>query len=272
MYRDVAQWQGVRHRVLEQDTPIHQVVRETGIGRNTVRKMLRHPLPPPYGPAGGRARPKLGPHTSSVRRLLHENAVLPPSARLSIQAIYERLRDEEGFAGAYGTVKEYARLTVPDVGDIWERAYDLLISLERKRAVDFLFMLSRTEPPVISPERTERFSRETGPVVSVISKPDRRAQARQAAFEWMRAALQNGVDHDALRREVRDIPGFEDLLDRLHTGRLSDRNRAMVVLASHRGLSRRVICRFLGIGRNTCRKYLRAFAEGGHEALFARQR
>lgn len=45
MYRDVAQWSGIRRRILEQGTPIRQVVRETGISRKTVRKMLQHPLP-----------------------------------------------------------------------------------------------------------------------------------------------------------------------------------------------------------------------------------
>ena len=50
---------------------------------------------------GPRSRryPKLGPHTASVRRMLQENVTLPPSARLSIKAIYERIRDEEGFRG-----------------------------------------------------------------------------------------------------------------------------------------------------------------------------
>ena len=99
MYRDVAQWSNIRHRILEKGISIRQVVRETGISRKTVRKMLDHPLPQPYGPRS-RRYPKLGPHTASVQRMLRENATLPPSARLSVKAIYERIRDEEGFAAA----------------------------------------------------------------------------------------------------------------------------------------------------------------------------
>ena len=101
MYRDVAQWAGIRRRILREGASIRQVVRETGISRNTVRKMLDHPLPKPYGPRS-RRYPKLGPHTASVQRMLRENATLPPSARRSVKVIYECIRDEEGFGGSYG--------------------------------------------------------------------------------------------------------------------------------------------------------------------------
>jgi hypothetical protein len=58
--------------------------------------------------------------------MLQENSTLPPSARLSIKSIYERIRDKEGFRGSYGSVKDYARPIEPDKGCIWEYAYDLL--------------------------------------------------------------------------------------------------------------------------------------------------
>ena len=50
---------------------------------------------------------------------------MPPSARLSIKAIYNRIRNEEGFRGNYGSVKDYARLIASDKNCIWEYAYDL---------------------------------------------------------------------------------------------------------------------------------------------------
>ena len=113
MYRDLAQWSGIRDQVLRKGISIRQVVRETGISGKTVRKMLDHPLPQPYRPRS-RRYPKLGPHTSSVQRMLRENATLPPSARLSIKAIYERIRDTERFRGSYGSVSDYARSIAPD--------------------------------------------------------------------------------------------------------------------------------------------------------------
>ena len=147
----------------------------------------------------------------------------------------------------------------------------MLTSLEKKRAIDFLFLLSRADPPVISTSRTEQFFRAAARVINIAPKPDRREQERQAAFEWMRAVLQKEVSPDALRRETGDVPDFAALLDRLYDGRLSDRNRSMAVLASRRGISSGTVCAFLGINKQTYRKYLRTFENCGHAALFARQ-
>jgi transposase len=270
MYRDVAQWAKIRHRILVEGVSQRQVVRETGISRVTIRKMLAHSHPQSYGPRS-RRYPKLGPHTASVRRMLRENATLPPAARLSVRAMYERIRDQEGFRGSYGAVKDYVRPLPSDDGCIWEYAYDLLVSLDKKRAIDFLFCLSRADPPVISPARAEQFFRDFGRITIAPPKPDRREQARRAAFEWMRALLQKEVSDEALRREVGDLPELARLLQRLYEGRLSARNRSMAVLAKRRGLSRSVVCPFLGISKATYLKYLRLFEQGGVAALFARQ-
>jgi transposase len=132
-------------------------------------------------------------------------------------------------------------------------------------------LLSRAEPPVISKSHAEQFFRAVSRVTDVAPKPDERAQSRQAACEWMRAVLQKDIDFNTLRQELRDLPDLPALLHRLYDGRLSDRNRSMVVLANRRGLSSSTLCGFLGIDKKTYRKYLRAFEKGGHAALFARQ-
>jgi transposase len=150
-----------------------------------------------------------------VQRILWENATLPPLARLSVKAIYERLRDTEGFRGSYRSVKDYVRTIAP--------------------------------------------------------APDTREQVRQAAFEWMRALLQKEIRLDALLQEIGDTPDAKALLDRLYDGRLSDRNRSVVVLANRHGIRRDSVRDFLGIDIKTHRKYLRTFQDGGYAALFARQ-
>jgi transposase len=258
MYRDAVQWSGIRNRIIEQGAPIRQVVRESGVSRSTVRKMLKHPLPGPYAGAG-RRRPKLGPHTASIGRLLHENACIPPSARLSVRAIYERIRDEEGFSGTYRTVLSYARSLPPTTALTNQFTCDLLASLEDE-ARDLLFLMP-TNPRLLAEDQPGSIARMRGS----------RDQARLAAFEWMHTVLQNKIKRDVLRREVGDVAGFDSLLDHLRKGRLSDRNRAMVILASRYGLSERTVCRFLRISRNTIRRYVRTFEEKGPAALFARQ-
>jgi transposase len=270
MYRDVVQWAKIRHCILVEGVSRRQMVRETGISRKTIRKMLAHPQPPPYG-SGSPRYPKLGPHTASVQRMLRENATLPPTARLSVRAMYERLRDQEGFRGSYGAVKNYVRPIARDDGCIWEYAYDLLVSLDKKRAIDFLFCLSRADSPVISPAQTEQFFHRFGRVTITPPRTDRREQARRAAFDWMRALLQKDISDETLRREVGDLPELAPLLQRLYEGRLSHRNRSMAVLATHRGLGKSVVCPFLGIDEKTYRRYLRLFEQGGAAALFGRE-
>src|SRR4051794_23869249 len=108
MYRNVAQWSDIRDRVLNNEISIHRVAREVGISRVTVRKMLKYPAPQAYA-SGDRRRSKLGPHTASIQRLLHENTLVPRLARISVRGVYERIRNDEGFTGTYRTVQRYVR-------------------------------------------------------------------------------------------------------------------------------------------------------------------
>jgi hypothetical protein len=164
------------------------LVAERGISRKSVRKMLNDPRPKPYGPRN-RRYPKLGPHTASVQRMLRENATLPPSARLSVKAIYECIRNEEGFGGSYDSVKGYARPIARDNACLWEYAYDLLISLDKRRAIDFLFLLSRSSfypvPIHRSYPPSARSSSSTTRVGWSASPPGR---ARQCLVPWRRTA------------------------------------------------------------------------------------
>lgn len=270
MYRDVVQWANIRHRVLVEGVSRSQIARETGIDRKTIRKILAHPYPPPPSKRR-RSHPKLGPHISSIRRLLHENAALPPSARLSAQAIFERIRGDEGFGGSYSTVRDYVRPIPRQKISIWEYTYDLLMSLPRDRAIEFLFMLSHAEPPVISQARTEILFRAAGPITNAEPKPDRHELARKAAWGWMHSILQGTSPSSQVREELGDLPDLARLLHQVREGRRSDRNKALAVLAHRHGISLRTACGFLGIDRKTYGKHIRAYAQGGIDALFARK-
>ena len=68
-----------------------------------------------------------------------------------------------------------------------------------------------------------------------------------------------------------DIPDLSILLQHLHNGRLLDRNRAMVALASRRKIPSQTICAFLGVGKAFVRKYRNKFNSNGAEAMFAPQ-
>jgi transposase len=94
---------------------------------------------------------------------------------------------------------------------------------------------------------------------------------QQVAFEWMRAVLQKEIKSDALQREIGYIPDLDVLLRHLYDGRLSQRNRSMVILAGRRSLSNRQISSFLAVSKRTCERYRRLFETGGSAALFARR-
>jgi hypothetical protein len=99
--------------------------------------------------------------------------------------------------------------------------------------------------------------------ISVAPKRSKRDQAKETAFEWMRAVLQREIDISALRHDVGDLCQLDELTRQLYEGRLSDRNRSMVILASRHGVRKSLVCRFLGIDRKTVRKYLNKFEHAG---------
>jgi transposase len=86
---------------------------------------------------------------------------------------------------------------------------------------------------------------------------------RPLHIEWMRRLLQKESNQDDLNYELGDIPGLSILFGHLHNGRLMDRNRAMVALASHRKIPSRTICEFLGVGKAFVRKYRNKFDSEG---------
>jgi DNA-binding CsgD family transcriptional regulator len=91
------------------------------------------------------------------------------------------------------------------------------------------------------------------------------------AFDWMLAVLQKKIDYRDLRHQLGDVTDLETLLNYLYSGRLSERNKSMAILACQRGLTNDTICRFLGISSNTLWNYKRTFAKGASDALFSRK-
>ena len=172
MYRDRVLWAKVRHRILVDGVPIHQMARVIGMSRKTIRKMLANHLPKPYGPRA----PKC-------------------------------------------------------------------------------------------PQRTAIYSQQS----SVVRKRSGPLEAKEVAFEWMRAVLQREIGISALRHDVGDLPELQELTRRLYEGRLSERNRSLVILANRHGVRSSLACRFLAINRKTARKYIRKFAHAGASGLFAPQ-
>lgn len=88
---------------------IREAARVFGVHRKTVRKVLRYSIPPGYQRTVERRRPKLDGFTGVIEQMLETDASRPRKQRHTAKRIYERLRDEYGFAGGYTIVKDYVR-------------------------------------------------------------------------------------------------------------------------------------------------------------------
>jgi transposase len=102
-------YQRIRRACHVEGMSIREAARVFGVHRGTVRKMLRYSIPPGYRRQGEPVRPKLGPYTGVIDRILEEDRGRPAKQRHTAVRIWERLKDEHGFAGGYTTVKDYVR-------------------------------------------------------------------------------------------------------------------------------------------------------------------
>ena len=80
-----------------------------GVDRKTVRKMLSFSVPPGYRRSAPPRRPKLGPFTGIIDRILEDDRTSHRKQRHTAKRIFDRLRDEYGFTGGYTIVKDYVR-------------------------------------------------------------------------------------------------------------------------------------------------------------------
>ncbi|MXY22220.1 MAG: hypothetical protein F4Y49_12920 [Dehalococcoidia bacterium] len=84
---------------------IRYAFRLFGLRRDTIRKMLPHSVPPGYRRSKPPRRPKIGPHTGVIDRILKDDLNVPKKHRHTAMRIYKRLRDEHGVEGGCTIVK-----------------------------------------------------------------------------------------------------------------------------------------------------------------------
>ena len=99
----------VRRAVMVEGMSIREASRVFNLHRDTVRKMLAYSAPPGYRRQFPPRRPKLEPFTGVIDTILENDLRLPRKQRHTAQRIFQRLRDEHGFAGGYTIVKDYVR-------------------------------------------------------------------------------------------------------------------------------------------------------------------
>jgi transposase len=99
----------IRRKVLIEGKSQRLVAKELGHSRKTVAKALELRIPPGYRLGEPRPRPVIEPVQHIIDAWLEQNKYARPKQRQTGQRIYERLRDEYGFTGHYGTVRRYIK-------------------------------------------------------------------------------------------------------------------------------------------------------------------
>jgi len=100
----------VRHFVFVEGNSRRDAARVFGLSRETISKMCRFSLPPGYTRKEPAAKPKLGPLLPVIDAILGADGTAPVKQRHTAKRIFERLRDEHGYAGGLTVVKDYVRI------------------------------------------------------------------------------------------------------------------------------------------------------------------
>jgi len=139
MYADMEQWNDIRRRVLVEGVSKRSILRETGMHWRTLNKILTHSEPPGYQKSKPRERPQIGPFEKRILQILEDDLKIPRKQRHTSKRIWERIRDEHGYGGAYSTVRAAVRRLI-------QKNQEVFVPLKHppgEAQVDFGFALAR---------------------------------------------------------------------------------------------------------------------------------
>ena len=293
MFKDIVQWTRIRRRVLRGGVSQRRMALETGISRQTVRKMLKFILPPGRRRQQPIRRPKLGPWIGVIDQIVKEDRTRPKKQRNTAKRIWQRLCEEQQFSGGYTIVKDYVRRArfianadtktgrqSQGVGlvessfesdDPAQITYTILKSVPEREALQILRVLCFGAEPQLARKSLERLIK---PIFSPKTQSFQRdRERREQAFEWMRNVLQGAIPLDILTKELGGVPfsELEKLVSAATDGKLSMRNKSMTVLGRLRGISCGLVRCFLQVSKQPSLNYWKLFRESGTKLLFARK-
>jgi transposase len=106
MYK-VLSYEAVRRAVFVEGLSRREAARRFGKDPRTIKKMCEFSAPPGYRRAGPPVRPKLDPFLGVIEAILAADMHTPVKQRHTGRRIFERLRDEHGYAGGVTVVRDY---------------------------------------------------------------------------------------------------------------------------------------------------------------------
>jgi len=115
----VADYELIRRKFFLDGESARAIARELGHSRKTVAKALAHPVPPGYRRSEPRERPSIERYRPIIDAWLEEDQSRPRKQRHTAQRIYERLRDEHGYAGSASSVRRYVAWRKRGQGEVF---------------------------------------------------------------------------------------------------------------------------------------------------------
>ena len=103
----------VRHAVLVEGKSQRQVARETGHSRNTIRKMIQDSKRPKYQLTQARSAPVLGAYKTLLEEWVKEDAQKPKKQRRTTVRMYQLLKQDYGYSGAWDVCVAKRKCTLP---------------------------------------------------------------------------------------------------------------------------------------------------------------
>ena len=102
------QWIELRRKIRNQGVSLRQLERDTGIGRQTLRKIRDNSHPPGYRRSKSVDKPKIGPYLDRIKALIKPENQQHKKQYYTAKKVLEILQSE-GFTGGYTIVKDAIR-------------------------------------------------------------------------------------------------------------------------------------------------------------------
>ena len=109
----------IRRKFLIDGMTQRAIAAELGHSRKTVAKAIAHATPPGYQLTKPRRKPKIEAYRAIIDGWLDDDATRPRKQRHTAQRVFERLRDEHGFAGHPSTVQRYVAKRRPSRQEVF---------------------------------------------------------------------------------------------------------------------------------------------------------
>jgi len=102
------QWIELRRKIRNEQVSLRQLERDTGIHRQTLRKIRDNSLPPGYQRIKAIEKTKIGPYIARINAIIEADKKVHKKQRHTAKRIWDILRSE-GFDGGYTIVKDAVR-------------------------------------------------------------------------------------------------------------------------------------------------------------------